>query len=92
MLEGTLDRVAFECALGTVIARHEGLRTTFVMFDGELRQRILPPGPVPLVTVDLRGEYDPLESARARAEHDARTEFALEEAPPIRFSLLEDRR
>ena len=40
-LKGNLDRVALRGALDRVVARHEALRTTFIMVDGEAVQRIL---------------------------------------------------
>ena len=39
-LKGKLDRVALRGALDRVVARHEALRTTFIMVDGAAVQRI----------------------------------------------------
>ncbi|MFG3104230.1 condensation domain-containing protein [Streptomyces sp. NPDC048182] len=57
-LTGPLDPDALRDALGAVIRRHEPLRTAVLApgdgADGP-RQRVLPPGPVPLTTHDLTG-------------------------------------
>src|SRR5512134_2594248 len=41
-LEGSLDQVALRRALDGLVARHEALRTTFDVVDGEPEQRIAP--------------------------------------------------
>lgn len=41
---GDLDLVKLEYAFNSLISRHEALRTTFVLKDGMLMQRILDPG------------------------------------------------
>jgi arthrofactin-type cyclic lipopeptide synthetase C len=40
-LRGKLDRTALRCALNRILVRHEALRTTFVVEDGEPVQQIL---------------------------------------------------
>ncbi|MFJ1932380.1 non-ribosomal peptide synthase/polyketide synthase [Kitasatospora sp. NPDC088160] len=45
---GPLDRAALAGALAAVVARHEGLRTTFDEADGRPVQTVRPAGPVPL--------------------------------------------
>jgi amino acid adenylation domain-containing protein len=47
-LQGELDSAALELALGDVVERHEALRTTFQMLDGQLLQRVAPARPAPL--------------------------------------------
>jgi amino acid adenylation domain-containing protein len=42
MVEGKIDRVRFKAAFRELIQRHESLRTSFEMVEGELRQRIHP--------------------------------------------------
>ncbi|WP_373994472.1 condensation domain-containing protein, partial [Duganella sp. Root1480D1] len=41
-LRGRLDRAALQATLDRIVARHEGLRTTFVLADGQPVQRIAP--------------------------------------------------
>ena len=51
-LDGTLSPDALRTAVRRLVARHEPLRTTFALRDGEVRQRIADPGtawPLPLV-------------------------------------------
>ena len=52
---GPLDEVALGRALTELVRRHESLRTTFVIRDGEPRQQILSPTPVAFETIDLGG-------------------------------------
>ncbi|MCC6606147.1 MAG: non-ribosomal peptide synthase/polyketide synthase [Anaerolineae bacterium] len=52
-LQGKLDVEALHNALTTVVARHENLRTRFILFDGQPRQEIRPPVPLPLTITDL---------------------------------------
>ena len=53
-LRGTLDVPALERALNDIVARHEVLRSTFDMVDGELRQIVRSPRAVALEIIDLR--------------------------------------
>ncbi|MCG7218226.1 condensation domain-containing protein, partial [Paenibacillus mucilaginosus] len=47
-LTGRLDRARLEQALQALVRRHEALRTSFALVEGEPRQRILPPEEVRL--------------------------------------------
>ena len=53
-LTGSLHVAAFSHALDTIVGRHEILRTSFPVEDGQPLQCIAPPAPVPLPLVDLR--------------------------------------
>ena len=53
-LTGALHRQALEQSIEAIAQRHETLRTTFRMVDGQLAQIITPNGNLPLGWVDLR--------------------------------------
>lgn len=88
-LEGTLDRAALETALNGLVARHEPLRTRYILGeDKEPQQVIAPHGTVELGLIDLRDRSD--------AEHSALREIeAITGAPydltgtPLRIRLLQ---
>ncbi|RJG15557.1 amino acid adenylation domain-containing protein, partial [Paenibacillus thiaminolyticus] len=87
-LEGTLDKARLEAALQTMIERHEPLRTSFIVVDGE---------PVQRVEEDpaLRVIYEESEEADAGKRIQAFLRpFDLSEAPLLRTTvvrLAEDR-
>jgi len=54
-LEGSLNLLALEQSLSELIRRHEILRTTFPMVEGQPIQCIAPPSPVSLPLEDLQG-------------------------------------
>ncbi len=89
-LQGELDRAALGGALDRIVARHEALRTTFVLVDGEPEQRI-----TPLEASAFHLAYHDLgEHADAEAElhrlvgGEASTPFDLERGPLIRGRLV----
>ena len=81
---------ALERSLTEVVRRHEVLRTTFPMHDGELSARIEPPAPVTLPVIDLR-TLTPLERDeevdRVKRECAAQT-FDLQRGPLVTFTLV----
>ena len=89
-LTGTLDPTAFARAIGHVVARHESLRTVFVLEGDEPVQVVLPPSAVPVPVEDLRALDDPAREARVRAAVDetANRGFDLARGPLARFALL----
>ncbi|MES2939619.1 MAG: non-ribosomal peptide synthase/polyketide synthase [Pseudomonadota bacterium] len=93
-LEGELDRPALRRALDGIVARHETLRTRFVLEGSRPVQRIAPPDIGFLLREhDLRGHPDARTQAQALTESEADEAFDLTQGPLIRGRLLrlEDR-
>ena len=89
-LDGALDRDALRTAIAAIVARHETLRTRFVLHDGVPMQRIEPPFTPSLEAVDLthlppRDAETALEAHRASHAH---ARFDMQAAPPVRFALI----
>lgn len=89
ILEGSLDVDAWQKAFQLMIERHESLRTSFVVIDGEPRQKIHHDVKWEIVQVDLSGEADPFEKARHLAQQEANTTFDLAVWPLMRTKLLQ---
>ncbi|HEV8580106.1 MAG TPA: amino acid adenylation domain-containing protein [Thermoanaerobaculia bacterium] len=89
--EGDLDVPALERSLAAIVARHESLRTTFGVVDGEPVQVIGPAGSFRLPVADLRGlpSGDREAEAERRAVRLARLPFDLARGPLVRFLLLQ---
>jgi amino acid adenylation domain-containing protein len=81
----TVDREALERALAAVVRRHEALRTTFRVIDGEPRQIVAPERDAPLRAIEVA---DAADAARAATE-EARRPFDLARGPLLRATLLE---
>ena len=91
-LKGDLDATALRRALDRIIARHEALRTTFVLIDGEPMQHIasVADSRFHLLERDLRGRRDaPAELNRLLAEH-VNASFNLQTGPLIRGLLVRE--
>jgi amino acid adenylation domain-containing protein/non-ribosomal peptide synthase protein (TIGR01720 family) len=88
VLESPVDAGRLERAFQQLIARHEALRTAFVVRDGEPRQRILAEVPFALRRGDLSTDPEPEAAARAWAEREAATPFDLAQPPLLRGTLL----
>ncbi|MEO8076394.1 MAG: condensation domain-containing protein, partial [Acidobacteriota bacterium] len=61
-----VDAAVLERTLEELVRRHETLRTTFQVIDGEAAQVIGPPAPVSLLRVDLSGYDGPARQAEAQ--------------------------
>ena len=83
-LRGGLEPARLERALGTVVERHETLRTVFVEADGHLRQRIQATWPSVLELVEIAD----VEQARWLAAAEAARPFDLASGPLLRARLL----
>ena len=89
-LQGALDAAALEQALDAIARRHEVLRTTFRMRDGQLIQAVAPPSPVPLPVTDL-AHLPPDERLSAGVHllvEESRRPFDLAAGPVLRARLL----
>uniref|UniRef100_UPI000E329B8A condensation domain-containing protein n=1 Tax=Pseudomonas syringae TaxID=317 RepID=UPI000E329B8A len=89
-LRGELDRAAMQRALERIVARHEGLRTTFIQGDDEQPlQRISPADAgFNLQLHDLQGLVDAKEKLQALASEESLQGFDLEQGPLIRGRLI----
>ncbi|WP_440531934.1 amino acid adenylation domain-containing protein [Variovorax sp. YR566] len=85
-LRGELDRVSLRAALDQVVARHEALRTRFIVIDGQPWQRIDPPHGFELREQDA-GDSSPAQ-IEALCREAAAEPFDLAAGPPIRGRLL----
>jgi amino acid adenylation domain-containing protein len=89
-LTGDLDVNALRRALDRLVARHEALRTTFVLSDGEPTQRIGSPeeSKFQLTEHDLRRHANPKIELEALAAEEANALFNLQTGPLARGRLV----
>ncbi len=89
-LLGELDRHALALALDRLVQRHEALRTTFVVIDGEPVQQIAAAeeSRFSLQDHDLREQPDADLQVRQLADEEANTSFDLQAGPLIRGRLI----
>ncbi|MET0626367.1 MAG: amino acid adenylation domain-containing protein, partial [Pyrinomonadaceae bacterium] len=85
-MRGELDLSVLELAFTEVVRRHEALRTTFQVFDGEPAQVVTPPAPFALPVEDVSVlEPEVREAAALRAvEAEAQRPFDLGRGPLLR--------
>src|SRR3569833_1985935 len=89
-LHGVLDRAALRAALNTILERHEVLRTTFRLEQGQAVQVIGAVNEFALQERDLRGVVVDTEAAVEREASEERNEkFDLSAGPLIRGRLLQ---
>ncbi|NPD24476.1 non-ribosomal peptide synthetase, partial [Corallococcus exiguus] len=89
-LRGTLKRGALVRALDEIVRRHESLRTTFELHEGQPVQRIHPHARLQVADVDLEGIDSEQREAevRRRLGVELAEPFDLQKGPLIRASLL----
>src|SRR5262249_54451399 len=89
-LKGCLNVPALELALNEIIRRHESLRTTFAIVDGDVSQMIASLSPFSLIVEDLSGipTNECEEKALLRVHEEARRPFDLSQGPLLRINLL----
>ncbi len=91
LLNEAVDADALDRAILAVVNRHESLRTTFPLIEGEPRQQIqlmAQPGAY-LTRLDLRHQPDHEAQARLVAQRVAFTPFDLEKGPLLRATLAQ---
>jgi amino acid adenylation domain-containing protein len=89
-IEGALDIQALTAAVDTVVARHESLRTSFIVVNEEPRQRIAPPGGLgsAIRFIDVSERATPLDGAIEAVNEELARPFDLEAGPLFRTLLL----
>ncbi|MGB9179571.1 MAG: condensation domain-containing protein, partial [Pyrinomonadaceae bacterium] len=89
-LEGPLDLAALRQTLDEVISRHEVLRTSFALVEGQPAQVISPALTLNLPSVDLRDlrETERETEVRRLISQEAQRPFDLSSAPLLRTTLL----
>jgi aspartate racemase len=89
-LTGRLHTAALERSLGTILQRHEALRSSFTMVDGRPHQIITPCPTLVLPVVDLQTFPDVGREAEVQrqATEESQQRFDLGQAPLIRAKLL----
>ena len=89
-LRGELDRAALERAVGTLVERHESLRTRFAVVDGEPVQVVEPDARIELPVEDLPGLPKPEREERVAAAlwEEWERPFDLASGPLLRARLL----
>jgi len=89
-LTGKTNVTALAQSFSEIVRRHEVLRTTFQIVNGEPRQVIGQPSPVAVEVIDLRhlpqSEREP--KARQLVEEDSSRPFDLARGPLMRVTLL----
>ncbi|TCP58025.1 amino acid adenylation domain-containing protein [Tumebacillus sp. BK434] len=88
--EGPLHIEALENSLQEIVDRHETLRTTFAMEDGELLQVIASEAQITIPQLDLQHLSPEEQEAKVRelSSREAETPFDLEQGPLLRSTLL----
>ena len=87
-ITGTLNAGALERSLNEVVRRHEILRATFTMIEGEPVQIVAASLHIPVPIVDISGHPDREEEAHRRSAEEAQTPLNIEKGPLVRARLL----
>lgn len=89
-IQGRLDVAALQDSLNEVVRRHEVLRASFIVMNGEPTQRIAESLNIELPVTDLIAIPEPqrLHEARRIALEDFRAPFDLQNGPILRGKLL----
>jgi amino acid adenylation domain-containing protein len=91
LLEGALNAAALGRAFRTLVRRHESLRTTFAVVEGEVKQKVGDGGGIGIEPLDLGdtsgGAEVPAAVMREAALREADRLFDLERGPLVRAKL-----
>ncbi|MES2940630.1 MAG: non-ribosomal peptide synthase/polyketide synthase, partial [Pseudomonadota bacterium] len=88
-LTGPLDRTVLKSSLDRLVARHEALRSTFHVEDGEAYVELAPPNTgFALREHDLRAEADAQAALQRLVAQEMEAPFDLETSPLVRGSLI----
>lgn len=89
--QGLLDKDALEKAFEALIERHESLRTTFIVIDGEPKQKVtsVQESGFTLRYRDLRAEENQEMKIARMMEEEANSIFDLEKGPLLRAQLIQ---
>ena len=89
-LTGSLKLAALEQTFNEIVRRHETLRTTFIVSDGQPLQAIAPSLTIPLSVLDLQQLPDDEQEVKAKCIITAEIEhpFDLSSGPLLRVILL----
>ncbi|MGA7439680.1 MAG: amino acid adenylation domain-containing protein, partial [Luteibacter sp.] len=88
-LRGELDVSALRNTLHTILARHEALRSSFIVVDDEPQVALLPEScPFPMREHDLRGHLDAMGALSELRNEEALAHFDLTQGPLIRARLI----
>ncbi|WP_414585411.1 non-ribosomal peptide synthetase [Scytonema sp. PCC 10023] len=90
-LTGSLNLTALEQTFNEIVRRHETLRTTFVLMQGQPMQAIAPTLTIPLPLIDLRhlSATECETQARQLVTTEAQCPFNLTTDPLLRVTLLQ---
>ncbi|MBW4671553.1 MAG: amino acid adenylation domain-containing protein [Cyanomargarita calcarea GSE-NOS-MK-12-04C] len=89
LMEGCLDKQALQKAFSSIVNRHEVLRTTFILVDGEPKQRINQDIDFWLEERDFSQDADPDKTARLIIQEKAARSLDLENGPLFQVQLLQ---
>jgi amino acid adenylation domain-containing protein len=89
-LTGSLNLAALEKTFNEIVRRHEALRTTFVMVEGQPVQAIAPTLTLSIPVIDLRNlpEAEQDNQVRRLTTEEAQRSFNLSKDPLLRVTLL----
>lgn len=88
LMEGDVDIVSLAHAFQELTQRHDSLRTTFIVVDGAIRQKIHENTSFDIHFLDVSNYDNPEKYSREFAETDAMEMFDLEKGPLLRASIL----